>query len=61
MGAAVDAEEDLAKDQSISEADRKQHDINESIHSVCQNIDSLIQDILKEHPDLQKFDIHKIN
>ena len=52
MGAAADAEEELAKDKSISEADRKQHDINESIHSVCQNIDSLIQDILKEHPDL---------
>ena len=52
MGAPSEAEEDLAKDKSISEADRKQHDINESIHSVCQNIDSLIQDILKEHPDL---------
>jgi hypothetical protein len=39
MGAAVEAEEDLAKDKSISEAERKQHDVNESIHSVCQNID----------------------
>jgi hypothetical protein len=36
------------------------HDINNSIHAVCQNIDSLIQDILKEHPGLQKYDTHII-
>jgi hypothetical protein len=52
IGAPAEVEEDLAKDKSISESDRKQHDINASIHSVCQNIDSLIQDILKEYPQL---------
>jgi hypothetical protein len=58
--APAEGEEDLAKDQSMSNVERKQRDVNESIHSVCQNIDSLIQDILKEHPDLQKYDIHNV-
>ena len=40
--------------------DIKVHDINSAIHSVCSNIDSLIQDILKERPELQKYDTHII-
>ena len=46
--------------EQMSDADRELHDFNKSIHGVCANIDSLISDILKEHPDLQKYDTHVI-
>lgn len=44
----------------MSDADRELNDFNKSIHGVCANIDSLISDILKDHPDLQKYDTHVI-
>lgn len=31
---------------------------NNEVNNTCQNLDSLINDILKVHPDLQKFDTH---
>jgi len=47
-----DEEKQLAKDQDISANDRAMLDINKQIHDVCQNIDTLISDVLKDHPDL---------
>ena len=41
-------------------ADVHLHDNNSRIASVCNNIDSLLKDILKEHPHLQKYDQHVV-
>ena len=55
------AKSKLAKDEDISANDRAMLDINKQIHDVCQNIDTLISDVLKDHPELQKYDVYNLN
>ena len=56
-----DAEDQgAANTRGPSDAERELYDFNSSIHSVCANIDSLISDILKSHPDLASLDTHVI-
>lgn len=48
----------LPKEDKITQNEIDLHDVNTQIHAVCHNIDSLIQDILKDHPNLQQLDTH---
>ena len=36
------------------------HTYNSQIHNVCTNLNQLLVEILKQHPDLQKYDTHLI-
>ncbi len=36
------------------------HTYNSQINNVCSNLNQLLSDILKKHPDLQKYDTHLI-
>mmetsp|Transcript_1257 Transcript_1257/g.1482 ORF Transcript_1257/g.1482 Transcript_1257/m.1482 type:complete len:136 (+) Transcript_1257:830-1237(+) len=46
------------QEELTSKQDREMTDLNNQIHSLCSNVDSLLQDVLKVHPDLQKYDTH---
>jgi hypothetical protein len=34
------------------------HTYNSQIHNVCTNLNQLLQEVLKKHPELQKYDTH---
>ena len=62
---ALDDDQPESEEQKITRAAkiispemRSLQDFNGSIKDLCGNVDSLIQDILKVHPELQDLDTH---
>ena len=48
-------------EQKLTLDEIRLHDTNGMIANVCKNIDNLLKDIVKEYPDLQKYDNHIVD
>ena len=53
---AVNADGEAEQAPMMTAPDRELGDFNKQIHQVCSNIDGLISDILKQHPQLSQLD-----
>ncbi len=50
----------LSADGSATSTSQALNTYNSQINNVCSNLNQLILDILKKHPELQKYDTHLI-
>ena len=61
VAGATSEEDQLKKPKQVdlmSAQEREMRDLNSLVNSLCSNVDSLISDVLKVEPNLQKYDTH---
>jgi COP9 signalosome complex subunit 4 len=58
--ASLDQRAQIIEFLSSTSGDQAMHKYNSQVYNVCNDVTYLIQEVLKKHPDLQKYDTHMI-
>jgi COP9 signalosome complex subunit 4 len=60
ISASLDQRSQTIEFLSSTSGDQAMHKYNSQVYNVCSDLTQLLSDILRKHPDLQKYDTHMI-